>query len=420
MSRSGECLQAAIVTALVVGCSQAPAYDSELMIEHAGASNPTTAVDAATQKVYVAWVGTEYSVSNVYAATIDGGAQVGPLVRVNDIDGDAAPHEQAPAQIAAGPDGVVYVVWQNNMPIEGRRFPASDLRFARSTDGGRSFEPAVTVNDDAGGQPSSHTFHNMVVGSDGRIFVSWLDSRRSEMPASHSPDGEHDRHGGDDRAGPDIRIAISTDGGQSFRASTIVDRNVCPCCRTSLAIGTDGDIHVAWRKVFDGSIRDIVVATSRDGGLTFGAPVKVHDDGWVYEGCPHAGPSLAVDPYNRIHVAWYTGAASGPGLYYAASDDGARSFGPRQTLTRVITPSQARLAGDATGHTWLAWEERTAKGNSIRLGRVGADGSVASYSADAGQGRSPSVAAAGPVRAVAWLVGSDRIRIRVGGISASE
>jgi hypothetical protein len=60
---------------------------------------------------------------------------VAPPVRVNDIEGDAAPHLQAPAQVAAGPGGAVYVAWTNATLIEGRRFPASDLRSrARSTE----------------------------------------------------------------------------------------------------------------------------------------------------------------------------------------------------------------------------------------------------------------------------------------------
>lgn len=69
------------------------------------------------------------------------------------------------------------MIWPNSTPVEGRRFPTSDLRWARSTDGGRTFGPAETVNADAGGVPASHTFHNALVDASGRLVVSWLDSR---------------------------------------------------------------------------------------------------------------------------------------------------------------------------------------------------------------------------------------------------
>jgi hypothetical protein len=43
-----------------------------------------------------------------------------------------------------------------------------------------------------------------------------------------------------------------------------------------------------------GEIRDMVVATSHDGGLTFDEPVRVSDDGCKINGLPDSGPSVAV------------------------------------------------------------------------------------------------------------------------------
>src|SRR5690606_24771879 len=163
---------AAAALPLLAGCGRAgPALGPPLTLADAGASNPTVAVDPRTGTAYVAWVGVQSGNADVYLARIERG-EAGAPVRVNDIPGDAAPHEQAPAQVAVAPNGDVLVLWQNNTPVEGRRFPASDLRLARSTDGGRTFEPAVTVNDDAGGLPSSHTFHDIAVAPDGTVYVS--------------------------------------------------------------------------------------------------------------------------------------------------------------------------------------------------------------------------------------------------------
>jgi hypothetical protein len=67
-------------------------------------------------------------------------------------------------------------------------------------------------------------------------------------------------------------LAKSQDGGQSFGKNLQVAANVCPCCRPRVETGNHGEVFVTWRHVFEGNIRDMVVATSRDGGQTFARP----------------------------------------------------------------------------------------------------------------------------------------------------
>lgn len=386
----------------------APEAGPVVTVAAAGAGNPTVALDPRTGARYVAWVGAEEGDAapsadrtwNVYVARAEAGdAGFSAPLRVNDRAGDAAPHAQAPAQVAVGPDGGVYVLWQNATPVPGRRFPASDLRFARSTDGGRSWEPAVTVNDDAGGTPSSHTFHDLAVAGDGTVYASWIDSRRRDALRA-AAGGDADEA---ELPGPEIRVARSTDAGRSFGPSVVVDSESCPCCRTSLAAGPDGAVYVAWRKVHAGDVRDVVVARSGPGELRFGAPARVHDDGWIFAGCPHAGPSLAVDAGGRVHVGWYTGREGRQGLWYAVSDDGARSFGAPAALVTDdwVPPSQVRL-GAAGERVWIAWEDRRRERPRWLLGRAGASGGVEEVG-DGQPGVLPSVAAAGSSAAVAWL-----------------
>ena len=372
-----------------------------------GVSNPTVALQPDGAPL-VAWVGQD---GNVFVARRAADGSFRKAVRANDVAGEAAPHEQAPAQIATGRDGHAYVIWQTRVPIAGRRFPASDLRFARSTDGGLTFEPARTINDDAGGQPTSHTFHDLYVDREGTVFASWIDGRttetaRLEKGAHHK--GGHGGHGSP--LGPEIRVARSTDQGSSFSASVVVDHDACPCCRTSLARAPDGTLFVAWRKIFAGDVRDVVVARSTDGGATFEEPVRVHNDGWVYPGCPHAGPSIAVDGAGALHVVWYTGAEGRAGLYLAASRDGGRTFGAPQPLSKGTAPvSHARLAPTPDG-VWIAWEDRNQPGGRVALSRCGPDGVLRFATELRGEGRSPAIAAAGGAPAVAWLAG-DTVRV---------
>jgi hypothetical protein len=391
---------------------------TETMAEHA-AGNPTAALDAHGTG-FVAWIATEGGASDVWLARVDGDRRRGAPVRVNDRPGDAAPHDQAPAQVAVAPDGAVYVLWQNNTTVAGRRFPASDLRFARSTDGGRTFSPAVTVNSDRGGPPSSHTFHDLAVGADGTVWISWIDSRAKDAARAARPRPTHAApmpmghgHGAPaDEAGlppSEIRLARSTDGGRTFGPEMVVDTAPCPCCRTSLAVAADGSVYLAWRKEYAGDVRDVVVARLGAGEAAFGAPVRVHADGWVFPACPHAGPSLAVDARGRVHVAWYTGRDGRQGLWYARSDDAGRTFGaPSALVTGAdIIPSHAVLAADGDG-VLAAWDDRRSEGRRIAVARIGASGEVVRIGSVAG--RLP-VLEAGPGGALlAW---HDRQAVRM-------
>jgi hypothetical protein len=394
------------------------------------AGNPTAAVDARDGTGYVAWIATENGQSNVFLARMGADGRLGAPVRVNDRPGDAAPHEQAPAQVAVGPDGGVYVLWQNNTRLAGRRFPASDLRFARSTDGGRTWSPALTVNDDAGGVPSSHTFHDLVVGPDGTVWVSWLDSRAKDaaraarpastaapMPAGQTQGGHAagghaggshgggmggGMGGGDENLPPsEVRIARSTDGGQTFGASLVVDAAPCPCCRTSLAVAGDGSVYLAWRKEYGGDVRDVVVARMAPGAAGFGAPVRVHADEWVFPACPHAGPSLAVDGRGRVHVGWYTGKEDRQGLWYARSDDAGRTFGTPEALATGadVPPSQVSLSPRGDG-ILLAWDDRPDGGRHVALARVDREGRMTRIGAV--EGRIPALESTPGGTLVAW------------------
>src|SRR5690606_31885329 len=215
------------------------------------------------------WVETGPDGGDVYLSTVGSdGAPTGGPVRVNDLAGDADPHEQAPPQVAISPTGEVLVVWQRKAEAPWLDFGGADLRLARSTDGGRSFLPAVTVNDNPSTSPVRISFHDVTVSSDGTIFVSWIDARvrdsaREHAYHEHMSDMSHDMShelSGEGSApsmpplagepGTEVRLAVSRDGGATFERSLVIDGDTCPCCRTSLAIGADGVVHVAWRKVF--------------------------------------------------------------------------------------------------------------------------------------------------------------------------
>lgn len=405
----------AAIAILTASCAvdSPPAIAPPVTVVAGGASNPTVAVGSSGQ-AWVAWVDSDVERADVWLARTDDARSFEGPVRVNDIEGDAAPHEQAPAQVEVGPEGNLYVVWQNNTAAPGRMYPYSDLRFARSTDGGRTFEPAIFVNDDAVGAPSSHTFHDVAVAPDGTIYVSWIDSRvraAIEREQMGEASGGHSGHGDPQLPGPEIRVARSVDGGRTFEPSVVVARDACPCCRTALAIAADGTIYLTWRTVLTGNIRDVVVARSEDRGATFTAANRVHEDGWVFDACPHAGATLAVDGGDRLHVAWYTGTEGEPGIRSAISIDGGATFGSAMPVLtgEWVPPSQVKLAADADGGMSIAWDDRRSGTPELAIARIDpATGAIEGRPATF-PGGSPAIASAAGFTAIAWLDG-DAVR----------
>ncbi len=168
--------------------------------------------------------------------------------------------------------------------------------------------------------PSPNGFATMALSPAGAIYVAWLDGRMSD----HNPPGTYS-----------LYVARSTDRGRSFERPVKVDGGTCPCCRPALAFSADGTVYVAWRKVFPGQYRDIVVASSSD-GTHFSSPARVSEDGWSLLGCPDSGPTLKVAG-SRLYVAWYTqGSADRPQLRLAYSTD-ARTFSPVRTFGAGIS-----------------------------------------------------------------------------------
>jgi hypothetical protein len=259
-----------------------------------------------------------------------------PTVTVQDPLGPIEAHGEAPPQLAADADGVVSVLYAVGKEVPGQRFPVSALRFIRSTDQGRTWSMPVTVND--GTEFGAHNFHALTTAPDGVLLATWLDAREGTSG---------------------VWMSRSTDGGLTWSANRpIYSDPTCPCCRTSVAVDADGAIYVAWRAILPGDIRDVVVTRSTDGGATWSEPVRTREDGWIYPGCPHAGPSLKVDAGGAIHVGWWTGKKGEAGVYYARSEDGGRTFAAQPVqIGERARPAHVQLALSPAGGVYLAWDD---------------------------------------------------------------
>ncbi len=325
-------------------------------------SNSAASVAAFGNRVAVVWTASSASGSDIYmSVSTDDGATFGGPVRVNDVEGDARASGEQPARVVL--DKTIHVVWPtrvNNHTV---------VRYARSTDDGRTFSKATTIAGD--GFSGARGWESMAVGYDGGVHVVWLDGRNAAPhPHNHVHGQPMAKPAGGD--GPRQDIFHTMWKGDVTPTETPVADNVCFCCKT--AIATSGDrVYVAWRHIYPGSLRDIAVARSTDNGQTFGAPIRVSEDGWKLDACPDDGPAMAVDGHGGIHITWpavVAGATPRKGIFYAALTD-KNTFTPRLRLDSGDTDAaHPQLASDEHGTTAVVWDEHVKGARRIVLRRV--------------------------------------------------
>jgi hypothetical protein len=98
-------------------------------------------------------------------------------------------------------------------------------------------------------------------------------------------------------------------------------------------------VHVSWRGVAEGNVRDIFIATSTDEGLSWGEAKRVAEDNWAINGCPHSGAALASIG-KRLFAAWHTVRDKQNRLYLAFSDDAGQTFSRRIDVSQgVLDPN---------------------------------------------------------------------------------
>lgn len=322
-------------------------FNAPFGINHPNKKVSAPAIAVHEDKVYISYVREE---GDVYLTILsaDGKTVLQP-VQMNDKTFPANGIHQSPG-LAVGAKGEIYVTvtWTSPRQIQSGASPrdgdefAADIRFAKSVDGGKTFLPSVIVNDNP--MPGSRGFESIAVGKDGAIYVAWLDGREKKSGVSS------------------VYFAKSTDSGRTFEKNIKLDDNACPCCRTAVASGPNGAVYVSWRKVFEGDMRDMVVAGSSDSGKMFQQPVLVSRDQWQIQGCPHRGPSMAVDENGILYYTWYTeGNDALPAVYLAMSKDNGKTFTARQSMpvSNHVFPDHPKLAVGKNGTAYLVWEEKT-------------------------------------------------------------
>jgi hypothetical protein len=370
------------------------AYDKPSVLALPDRSNAHLSLAADGDHVAAAWAASNSTGTDIYAAfSRDGGAHFSAPVRVNDVPGDAIAGGEQPPRIVIK-DQRVNVVWVS------KHDGAAAIRAAASNDGGATFSRATTIT--PSGLTGARGWESAALSDDGALHAVWLDGRNAAPAPPHEHHAPHAPGAPSAPYAPmrqDIYHAIWR--GTDPPVETQVAANVCFCCKT--AIVTHGrDVYVAWRHLFGGSIRDIAVARSADGGATFSAPVRVSADNWKIDACPDDGPAMAVDASGVLHIVWPTMVHDTAGdriaIFEAESADAGATFTPRRRVdTATASAAHPRIAIGPAGPA-VVWDE-LAEGERRAWMRAG-DGQAVALST--GAGNYPAVAATGRSFVAGW------------------
>jgi hypothetical protein len=250
---------------------------------------------------------------------------------------------------------------------------ASTVRLSFSTNQGQTWSAPVSPYRD--GTKTEHGFVSLFQAPGAGLGLVWLDGRATTAE-------------GGDMA---LRSATYDPAGKQLR-ETVVDPRACECCSTSAATTTDGVI-VAYRDRSPDEIRDIYVTTFN--GTDWSAPVLVHADNWMIEGCPVNGPAVSARGRD-VAVAWFTGKNDQGQAFVAFSHDAGGTFGPAVRIDSEKSLGHVGVQLLADGSAAVSNMELVGSGAQFRARKVSTAGVRSSVVNVAGSGdpdtRSPRIA----------------------------
>jgi hypothetical protein len=214
-------------------------------------------------------------------------------------------------EIAIDSTDAINIVWQDEDS------GASAIMFARSTDGGQTFSTPAKVSTGAGRAIEAR----IAADSKGRLNVVWVDESSGSAQAYYSR---------------------STDNGQSFSDPMNVSADPDADIHKPVVAVFNDRVYVAFQNgdLFgeDSGDRQVFLATSEDGGLTFGSPRQVSKaDGQC--GRAHS-PAMVVDSEGLLHIVWIDASVVRPcadeGLLFYSNTPNGRRLSPQKLILAAI------------------------------------------------------------------------------------
>lgn len=251
--------------------------------------------------------------------------------------------------IAISKEGIIYIAWKGADTLKS-------IFFSRSLDGGKTFLPAVRINDSVNYPPSYSVFQpDIALDAEGNIYIVWFDYRAWADDNSYT-------------SPIDVYIDKSTDNGVTWGSDVMVSVGgsgtypwhympyIAIDQKTSYIYVTFID-YDRYYPVGDHS--DISVGRSINGGLSFENKVRVDD-------CPdtllaeQSIPSIAVDSAGGyVYVTFQDTRNGGKDIYLTKSTDYGLSFGENIMVNKDTTNEQveASVKTDKSGAIYVVYNE---------------------------------------------------------------
>jgi hypothetical protein len=277
---------------------------------------------------------------------------------------------------------------------------AYDVRLSFSKDAGRTWSTSVTPHHD--GTHTEHGFASLFQMPGAGLGLIWLDGRQMKEDAHEKmPSGSMT-----------VRSAVfNADGRQTSEFQ--VDDRVCECCPTAAAVTSVGPI-VAFRNRTTDEVRDIHTSRFIDGKWT--EPSAVHHDNWRIAACPVNGPALSARDRD-VAIAWFTGAGEEGHVYASFSTNAGETFGAPIRIDdegAVGRVDVELLADGAAAVSWIEFANQRSQFQIRRIERGGArSASVAIASIPGGRSSGyPRLARRGNELLFAWTETGNRPQVR--------
>ncbi|MBM4250107.1 MAG: hypothetical protein FJ149_11935, partial [Euryarchaeota archaeon] len=297
--------------------------------------NPSVAVSPGGT-IFVVWQDDRNhagSSSDIYfARSTNNGSSFGGVVRVDDA---AASTDQVTPKIAVDSNGKLHAVWS-----DARLGSNTKIYYANSTDNGTTWSASVGVNATGAG---SQVQPAVAVDSSGNIFVVWEDLR----------------------SGYHIYMSKSANGGTSFGASVKLDSSSGQARNPTVCIARNDNLTVAWQDSRNANW-DIFLATSTDGGSSFGSEVNATKD---TPSSSQTFPRLAADSKSDLHLVWCDSRYTNISIFWSTTPDGRTFAGTpaNDTDTGITTPQSAAIAVDTGDIARVAWQDKRPGSSYFRI-----------------------------------------------------
>ncbi len=241
------------------------------------------------------------------------------------------PHGENMPKIIFQKNGSIWAVFNVKNPHPGNPYTGA-IYYTHSADAGKSWTPAQPLIKDTS-ESYDQRYFDLAVLPNNKIGMVWLNNSRPE--------------------GSTLYFACLNDN--SLSESRIIGKHTCQCCRTDLLVDDSGKINVAWRDIYQDSIRDMFYSSSMDTGKTFSSPVRISPDNWVVDGCPHTGPSMAENS-NGLHFTWFT-MGGGGGVYYCHTKNEGKTFSSRQAVSELPSARHPQIVAMPDNDLAIVWDE---------------------------------------------------------------